>query len=148
MHTHSSFTACDFACRSRIGSVARKRARRRRIVVFGAPQIDRDGCNITDEQRRNLRCRSYLSAMDNMRLRASECVRLADNSVVFGMSANPEPHNAIVDIRSEGAVTIANPDGPDRANAFEVQRGVARVALEKSETLLCEGAGMRGKSLV
>ena len=68
--------------------------------------------------------------------------------VIFGMRANPEPRNTILDIGSERSVTTADADRPELANAFEVQRRVAQVALEESKILVCERADVRRKSLI
>jgi len=46
---------------------------------------------------------------------------LADNLVIVGMRPNPEPHDAIVHVCSEGSVTISDPDRPEGTNALEVE---------------------------
>ena len=45
----------------------------------------------------------------------------SDNPVIFGMRPDPEPHDTIVHVRSEGSVTIADAHRPEGTNAFEMK---------------------------
>lgn len=54
----------------------------------------------------------------------------ADHFVVVGMRAYPEPEVTAVHVNGEGSITQADPDGPVTADFLELQRWVARIALE------------------
>jgi hypothetical protein len=51
--------------------------------------------------------------------------------------ADPEPEIIFVDLDSEGTVVEAYPNGPVLSNLLELQRRMARVALEKF--VICVG---------
>jgi len=55
---------------------------------------------------------------------------LAEQFVVIGMRADPEPHKAVVRFDGECTMMAANPHGPEPARLLEVKRRVSRVALE------------------
>src|SRR5450631_3814820 len=56
---------------------------------------------------------------------------LADQSIVIGVRADPEPNISIFRLDSQGSVAQADADGPISSNFFELERGVARIALER-----------------
>jgi hypothetical protein len=56
---------------------------------------------------------------------------LADQSIVIGVRADPEPNISIFRLDSQSSVAQADADGPISSNFFELERGVARIALER-----------------
>jgi hypothetical protein len=53
----------------------------------------------------------------------------SSHSVVIGMCTNPEPEDAIFNLRSQRPVVKTNPHGPKYINPLEVQRRVVGVGL-------------------
>jgi hypothetical protein len=45
---------------------------------------------------------------------------LADNLVVLGVRADPEPLDATWNIMREGTMSLTDPDGPQLTDAFEM----------------------------
>ena len=72
----------------------------------------------------------------------------ADDSVVFGVGADPDPHDPDVDVSSEGSVASANPYGPQIAESFEMQGRMLRVVLQEGKTLVRERTDFLRKSAV
>ncbi len=64
------------------------------------------------------------------------------------MRSNPEPHDAIVDFSPKRAIALAHTNRPKGSDAFEVQRRVARVCLEKGEILVRDRTDVCRKSLI
>ena len=62
--------------------------------------------------------------------------RLADEPVVFSVRADPEPLNSAVHIVSEDSVVSADASRPERADAFEMKRWMARIHLEQLVVLV------------
>jgi hypothetical protein len=56
--------------------------------------------------------------------------RSADQFVIVGMRADPEPEITAVDVDGQGSITQANPDGPVASDLLELQRWMPRIALE------------------
>jgi hypothetical protein len=56
---------------------------------------------------------------------------LADETVILGVVADPEPQDPALDINTEGAMTKAYSARPKAAHTLEMERGVMRVSLEK-----------------
>ena len=63
---------------------------------------------------------------------------LASDSVIFRVGPNPKPLNAAWNFVTKCSVVIANADRPHFAQAFEMERRVPRVGLEKLEILVRE----------
>jgi len=55
---------------------------------------------------------------------------LADELVVFGMCANPEPLDSVLDLVAEHPVVRAHARGPHRSDALEVKGGMPRVRFQ------------------
>ncbi|MBF6570927.1 MAG: hypothetical protein IVW54_18845 [Candidatus Binataceae bacterium] len=49
---------------------------------------------------------------------------LADEAIVFGVVADPEPQNSALDINAEGAMVKADSARPEPAHALELKGGV------------------------
>ncbi len=73
----------------------------------------------------------------------SNCL-LADKLVVVRMAANPEPLNAIIDFVAERSIVTTNANGPQRPDAFEMQRRVPRIGLQEVVVLVREGSNLCG----
>lgn len=56
---------------------------------------------------------------------------LADEAIVLGVVADPEPHNPALDINAEGAMIKAYSARPKAGHTLEMKRGVMRVSLKK-----------------
>jgi len=70
-------------------------------------------------------------------VRAAGCKRgLADDAVVIGVRADPKPQDAVRNINTERAIMSANSHRMKPSDSLEVERGVARVCLEKGELLV------------
>src|SRR5438093_10270860 len=52
------------------------------------------------------------------------------------MRPDPEPYKALSSLLSQCSVTKTHPGGPEDANFFESQRGMARVLLQKGKVLI------------
>ena len=61
---------------------------------------------------------------------------LADEAIIFGVIADPEPQDSTLDINAEGAMMKAYSARPKAAHTFEMKRGVRRVSLEKTILLI------------
>ncbi len=62
----------------------------------------------------------------------------AEQSVVVGVGADPEPDETVINLDREGAVTAPYPSRPDSTRFLETQRGVTRILLDTLEGLIGE----------
>ena len=63
-------------------------------------------------------------------VQAKLSVLLANEFVVFGMSADPEPQDSIGSIEAQSPVAGANAHGAEAADVFEVKGRVPGIGLE------------------
>ena len=64
--------------------------------------------------------------------------RLTNELIVLGTSADPDPVDAACFVNAQCSIVVANTDRPEFANSLEVQRWMARIALEQLVILVCK----------
>lgn len=62
----------------------------------------------------------------------------AKQSIVVGMAADPEPHEAVRRLDCERAVVTSDASGPEASNLLELQRGITGILLEALVCLIGE----------
>jgi hypothetical protein len=73
------------------------------------------------------------NGVDGLSLRSTHPTRSANQSIVIGMRADPEPEIAVVHFDGERAIAQADAGGPVTSDFLELQRRMARIAFEKSK---------------
>ena len=73
---------------------------------------------------------------------------LANQSVVVGMRADPEPEIAAVHVNGEGTVAWPDPDGPVTSDLLELQRRMAQIAFQKLIVRVGQLSNRKRQSLV
>lgn len=70
---------------------------------------------------------------------------LADEAIIFGVIADPEPQDSAFDINAEGAMVKADAARPKPAHALELQRRVTRIIFEKAVLLIRQALDRRSQ---
>lgn len=65
-----------------------------------------------------------------------EGAQLADQSIIFGVWSNPEPHDTFRPVVRQHPVVQTDAGRPEAANPLEVERRVIRVQLQQSKVLV------------
>jgi len=73
---------------------------------------------------------------------------LAGDSVIFGVSANPEPLHTLRHVVRQGAVVFANANRPKLPDALEMKRRMLRICFEKLEILVRDASRCLGQLVV
>ena len=73
----------------------------------------------------------------------TRALRLADNSIVLSMRSDPEPEYPTVYINAECTMALTDADRPEPCDAFEMERGVSRIALHQLKVLIRERSNRR-----
>jgi len=73
---------------------------------------------------------------------------LASDSIIVRVRADPKPLNAAWNFVTQRSVMVANAHRPHFAEAFEMERGVPRIGLEKLEILVRERSRCLGQRVV
>ena len=73
---------------------------------------------------------------------------LADEAIIFGVIADPEPQDSAFDINAEGAMVKADAARPKPAHALELQRRVTRIIIEKAVLLIRQALDRRSQAPV
>jgi hypothetical protein len=59
-------------------------------------------------------------------------MRLADEAIIFGVIADPEPQDSVLDINAERAMVTADSARPKPAHPLELKGRVTRIIFEKA----------------
>jgi len=59
---------------------------------------------------------------------------LTNKVIVVCVAADPKPQHAILNTDSQGAIRYTDADGPETANLFEMQGGVAGIVFQQRQT--------------
>ena len=73
---------------------------------------------------------------------------LADEAIIFGVIADPEPQDSALHVNAEGAMVKADAARPKPAHALELKRGMTRIIFEKAVLLIRQALDRRSQPLV
>jgi len=73
---------------------------------------------------------------------------LADEAIIFGVIADPEPQDSALDINSESTMMKADSARPKPAHALELKRGVTKILFEKPVLLIRQALDRRSQAAV
>ncbi len=73
---------------------------------------------------------------------------LADEAIIFGVVADPEPQDSALDINAEGAMVKADSARPKPAHALALKRGVTSIIFEKAVLLIRQALDCRSQAPV
>ena len=65
-------------------------------------------------------------------------------SVVLGMSTDPEPHHSVISVHPEGPIVKPNPNGVKAAHSLEMKRGMSGIAFQQLKLTIRKLANGQG----
>lgn len=75
-------------------------------------------------------------------------MELADEAIIFGVVADPEPQDSALDINAQGAMMKTDSAGPKPAQALELKRGMTRIIFEKAVLVIRQTPDRRSQTAV